>query len=218
VADDLGREPVAGVRGPDRRDHAEPVAAFPLAGNRSRLKLTVPHCQIIAGTIASLPPSIASSLAKPARCRLAALGFDEADEGLKCLLADVMLDPFRILRGRPFRNAKGEQEGDHHAVTLADRIGQPAASLGQEDGSVWSVDDEALSLQAGHRVGHRSLGNPKARCDVDGPGLATGADQLGDQLDVVLCGLGSTGRTGLAEALRLFAEGHDRLGGIGSRA
>jgi hypothetical protein len=42
AADDLGRESVAGVRGLGRRDHAEPVAAFPLVGNRSRLKLTVP--------------------------------------------------------------------------------------------------------------------------------------------------------------------------------
>ena len=44
-----------------------------------------------------MPPSIAPSLAKPARCRLAALGFDEADEGLKGLLTDVMLDPFGVL-------------------------------------------------------------------------------------------------------------------------
>ena len=57
VADDLGREPVAGVRGLGRRDHVEPVAAFPPAGNRSRPKLTLPsaHFRIVTPTSRDFP-------------------------------------------------------------------------------------------------------------------------------------------------------------------
>src|SRR6185369_5805951 len=48
VADDLRREPVAGVGGRDRRRHARPVAGSSPARNLSRANLTVP-----AGELAS---------------------------------------------------------------------------------------------------------------------------------------------------------------------
>src|SRR4051794_20007135 len=58
VADDLRREPVTGVGGPDRLCHARPVAGSPPARNLPRANLTVPldRCRAVLRGVASSSP------------------------------------------------------------------------------------------------------------------------------------------------------------------
>ena len=131
--------------------------------------------------------------------KLAAVPFDEAGEGLEGLFAGVVLDPLGVPLGRLLRKPQRTQERDHQAVAPARHLGQLAAGLGQEDRPVRPVLDQAIALQAGYRAGHGRLGDPEANGDIGAARLAAGVDQLGDQLDIILGGLGAVSRARLAE-------------------
>ena len=127
---------------------------------------------------------------------------DNREKNPKRLFADVVLDPLGIPLGRFLRKPKGTQERDHQAVAPARHLGQLAAGFGQEDRPVRAVLDQAIALQAGYGIGYRRLGDPEVLGNIDGARLAVDVDQIGDQFDIILGGLGAMGRARLAKTFR----------------
>ena len=109
----------------------------------------------------------------------------------------------RTPRGKRDVFADVAQERLHHLVPAAAGIRELPPGLGQEHAAVGALRDEPIARQALQHLGDGRLRHAEARRNVHLPRLAAIADQIVDQLDVILDQLGAPGLAGLAKALHV---------------
>ena len=79
-------------------------------------------------------------------------------------------------------------------------LGHRVAGIGEEQAPIGLRLDQPVALQPSDRGRHRRLGNTHAAGDLDRPGFAFLAQQVGDELDIVLRGRRAVGLTLALEA------------------
>ena len=132
-------------------------------------------------------------------------------EGGQGLLAGMVLQPLGVLLGRLGIQADGDQEAHHQVMPRLCGGRHVLAGLGQEQPAIGLGFHQPVALQAADRVGHRRLGDPHAAGDIDRPRLPILAQEVGDQLDIILGGGGPVG-------LALAGEGGGLVLGRGQAA
>lgn len=125
---------------------------------------------------------------------------------LKCrqrLVADMMLNAFRIALGGLLVDSELLEKRHHDPVTPHAGLGQYLTFLGQENGTIRLAANQSRGLEPRDILGDSGGFDPEAFGDLDGSRLAMGLDQFGDQFDVIFGHLGFVGLTHGREPLCL---------------
>jgi hypothetical protein len=123
----------------------------------------------------------------------------------------MVLDTLSIVARSMGADAKREQQPLDDAMLFPRFHCDSLACPGQENAAVGAKRHEAIVRKALQHLGDRRLGDAKARCDIDLPGLATGGDQIRDELDIIGCERRAARRAGVAETQDVLLHLEERL-------
>ena len=139
-----------------------------------------------------------------------ALPRDEIREGAQSLCAHMVLDAFRVSPGGVAIDPERSQESLDQLVSRAAALGEIAAELGEEDAAIRPLRNKALLDETLEHFGDGRLRDTEPRRDIDLARFPAIADQIGDELDIVLDELDAPCFPGLAEAFDLRARVDER--------
>ena len=116
----------------------------------------------------------------------------------------MVLDSLRVGSGNFFAHADGSQERDNDLMAAAGCLRYSPALIRQENRPVGLGLYPPGFLQPPEHTRHRRRGYPQPFCNIDGPSLAGGIDQIRDQLHIILHNLRLPSSPDLAVMIRLF--------------
>ena len=86
----------------------------------------------------------------------------------KALSTDIMLDAACVLESCLFTDSEVHQPFGESRVALIDRLGDPAAFVGQCDMSLVIYQDQVVDPEILHRDADAGFGEAEFGCDIDG--------------------------------------------------
>ena len=98
----------------------------------------------------------------------------------------MVLDAFRVSSGDIAIDPERAQESLDQLVSRATSVGEVTAELGEEDAAIRPLRNEALLDEALEHLGDGRLRDTETGRDVDLARFPSLADQIGDELDIIL--------------------------------
>lgn len=114
------------------------------------------------------------------------LRFDEARKGVERRLADMMLDAFSVAPGSIGIDPQCQKKSFDDMMASPARFGERLAGFCQKDATIGALRHETFVGETFQHLGDGRLSDAQARSNIDLPGFAAIADQIGDQLDIIL--------------------------------
>ncbi len=109
----------------------------------------------------------------------------EITHGPQRLIADVVLNAFRIALGRAAEDPQRHEEFDDEFMAFSAGGGEPFSPGRQEDGAIWLNANQSVAVQPLNGLGDRHVRDAQAFGKINGARLALLVNQFVNEFDVV---------------------------------